>query len=101
ILRTYANRHPDVRIALRSLTTPLQLEALHTGRIDVSFLTANLAHDTVLATERVVREHLMLALTRDNHLAGRPHVSINALAAEPFIMVSRHLAPAYYDLIIA
>ncbi len=100
ILQTYAKRHPHVRIALRSLTTPQQIDALRTGRIDVGFLTGNLAHDALLATEPIQRDPLMLAVPRDNHLAARRSVSMNALAGEPFIIVSRHLAPAYHDLIV-
>src|SRR5436190_18148181 len=84
ILQTYTKRHPQVRLALRSLTTPQQIEALHLGRLDVGILTANLAHDPLLATERVWREPLMLALPRNNHLSNRRTVSMQALAAEPF-----------------
>jgi DNA-binding transcriptional LysR family regulator len=100
ILRTYASRHRQVRIALRSLTTPQQIEALYTGRTDVGFVTASLSHDPILATEHVQRDQLMLAVPRDNPLATRRTVSMNALAAEPFIMVSRRLAPAYHDVIV-
>ena len=101
ILQTYTKRHPHVRLAIRSLTTPQQIEALHVGRLDVGFLTANLAHDPVLASEPVRREQLMLALPRDNPLASRRSVSMHALAAEPFIMLTRNLAPAYHDLIVS
>lgn len=100
ILQTYARHHPDVRLSLRSLTTPQQIEALRTGRVDVSFLTANLAHDPQLATEPVCSEPLMLALPRSNRLSARRTVSAKAMAAEPFILLSRHLAPAYHDLVI-
>ena len=101
ILQTYTKRHPHVRLAIRSLTTPQQIEALHVGRLDVGFLTANLAHDPVLASEPVRREQLMLALPRDNPLASRRSVTMHALAAEPFIMLTRNLAPAYHDLIVS
>jgi DNA-binding transcriptional LysR family regulator len=101
ILQTYTKRHPHVRLTLRSLDTPQQVEALHVGRLDVGFLTANLAHDPVVATEPVWHEHLMLALPCDNHLSKLETVPMRALAAEPFIIVSRRLAPAYHDLIVA
>lgn len=101
ILQTFTKRHPHVRLALRSLSTPQQIEALQTGRLDVGFLTAHLAHDAVLATEPVRREPLMLAVPKDNPLSARRTISMHALAAEPFIMISRNLAPAFYDLIVA
>ena len=101
ILQTYTKRHPHVRLAIRCLTTPQQIEALHVGRLDVGFLTANLAHDSVLASEPVRREQLMLALPRDNPLSTCRSVSVRALAAEPFIMLTRNLAPAYHDLIVS
>jgi DNA-binding transcriptional LysR family regulator len=101
ILQTYTKRHPQVRLAIRSLTTPQQIEALHVGRLDVGFLTANLAHDPLLASEPVRREQLMLALPRDNPLSKRRSVSMHALAAEAFIMLTRNLAPAYHDLIVS
>ena len=100
ILRTYARRHPHIHISLRSLTTPKQIEALHTGRIDVGFLTANLAHDPILTAKPIHDDQLMLAIPRGNHLAAHKRVSLAILAREPFILVSRHLAPAYYDLIV-
>jgi DNA-binding transcriptional LysR family regulator len=100
ILQTFTKRNPDVRLALRSLTAPQQIEALHTGRLDIGFLSASLAHDPVLATERVWREQLMLALPRGSRLSNRRIVSVRDLAAQPFIMVSRHLAPAYHDMVV-
>lgn len=101
ILQTFTKRHPHVRLTLRSLSTPQQIEALHMGRLDVGLLTAYLSHDPLLATEPVQREPLMLAMAKDNPLASRRTISMHALAAEPFIMISRNLAPAVYDLIVA
>jgi DNA-binding transcriptional LysR family regulator len=101
ILQTFTRRHPHVRLALRSLSTPQQVEALHTGRLDVGLLTAYLAHDPLLTTETVRREPLMLAMATDNALSSRRTISMHALAAEPFVMISRNLAPAVYDLIVA
>lgn len=101
ILQTFTRRHPHVRLALRSLSTPQQVEALHTGRLDVGFLTAYLAHDPLLASEPVRSEPLMLAMAKDNPLATRRTISMHALAAQPFVMISRNLAPAVYDLIVA
>ena len=101
ILRTYAKRNPKVHISLRTLTAPKQIEALHTGRTDIGFLTANLAHDPILTTKPIHRNQLMLAIPRGNHLSASKSVSLEVLAREPFILVSRHLAPAYHDLIVS
>ena len=101
ILRTYAKRNPKVHISLRTLTAPKQIEALHTGRMDVGFLTANLAHDPILTTKPIHRNQLMLAIREATTSQSMKAYRWTCLAREPFILVSRHLAPAYHDLIVS
>jgi DNA-binding transcriptional LysR family regulator len=77
-----------------------QLEYLHDGRIDVGFVTMPIA-DARLVTERVRGEPLAVALPEGHALTRTKAVAPAALAAEHVIVMSRHLNPGFYDLVIS
>ena len=99
ILRVFSRRHPNVRLALRTLPVAQQLQALRDGRIQVGFITLP-AHDDSLIIEEVRQETLVLALPEHHRLARMKRIPWRALAAEPIIVPGRALAPGYYDSVI-
>ena len=100
ILRAFSTQYPDVRLRLRTLNVQQQLEYLHEGRIDVGFVTMPIA-DARLVTERVRGEPLAVALPEGHALTRTKAVAPAALAAEHLIVMSRHLNPGFYDLVIS
>ncbi len=98
-LRSFRDQFPDVELVLRELTTDQQLKALRDRAIDVGFLRQPIKDDA-LNIETIFREPLILALALDNVLVNSLHISLEMLAREPFVMVSRQESPTFYDLII-
>jgi DNA-binding transcriptional LysR family regulator len=99
ILRKFGARHPNVRIALRSLSTSDQLRALRSGELQVAFLRLPIA-DSTLKIEVIVREPLIVAMPECNKFASRKRVRLQALADETFIMFPREMNPGHYDFLL-
>ncbi len=97
-LRSFRDQFPDVELVLRELTSDQQIKALRDRTIDVGFLRQPIKDDA-LNVETIFREPLILALALDHVLANRAHISLDMLANEPFVMVSRKESPTFYDQI--
>jgi DNA-binding transcriptional LysR family regulator len=100
ILHIFAQRHPDVHLKVRTMSTVQQVQALHDGRIQIGFVRLPI-EDGILASETVTREPLMLALPKRHRLARLSRVPLSAVANERHIMFSRDASPGFYDLIVA
>lgn len=100
ILRAFSAQYPGVRLRLRTLNVQEQIESLRDGRIDVGFVTMPIL-DAHFVTERVRSEPLAIALPEGHVLTRMKTVPPAALAAERLIVMSRHLNPGFYDLVIS
>ena len=100
ILREYRRRFPDVELVLRELSTPLQVNALRGGEIDVGFvrLPAD-THDLVATRVRAETMHVMLP--ESHPLAARAEVPLAALATEPLIVFPASPRPSWADTVLA
>ncbi len=70
------------------------------GNIRVGFLRQP-ARDYILRFETILREPFAVALPTDHALAAASYVSLEELAAEPFVMCSRQQGPTFYDQTIS
>ena len=100
IVRVFRERHRQVHLTLHELPANEQTLALRAGRIHVSFLRPPI-DETDLTVQIIVREPWMAALPTSHPLAAKARVSLRSLAAEPFLLFSRELAPGLYDQLIA
>jgi DNA-binding transcriptional LysR family regulator len=100
ILRTFAQKHPKVRIVLRNISSLDQTQAISEERLHVGFVTLPL-DDAGLATVTVMRQPIMIALPPDHPLAKRARVPLQALSGEPQIMFARNNAPRFFDAVLA
>jgi DNA-binding transcriptional LysR family regulator len=98
IVRAFAARTPMVHLRLRQLSVQQQLDALHTSRIDVAFVTLPV-RDSRLEVHVVHREPLSIAVPEDHHLAKYSAVPVTALAAEPHIIMPPRSNHGFYDLL--
>jgi DNA-binding transcriptional LysR family regulator len=99
ILRTFGACYPNVRIALRSLSTSDQVRALRSGELQVAFLRLPL-FDSALKIDVIAREPLIVAMPECNKLALRRRVRLEALANETYIMFPREMNPGHYDFLV-
>src|SRR4051812_1647197 len=70
IIRRFREQFPSVRLELRELSTGLQIAALRRGDLDIGFLREP-PTDDAFVTETVMRERLVLALSKRHELASR------------------------------
>ena len=85
VLRRYSVLYPDVQIVLLNVMQSAQVEALRQRRLLITF-DRYLPEDQDLIVEIVVRERQLVALQKDNPLAKRSIVPMQALARERFIV---------------
>jgi DNA-binding transcriptional LysR family regulator len=99
MLQQFRDRYPHVQIELHELTTDRQLIWLREGRIDLGLIRPPIiAAD--FASQIIFQESLVVALPINHHLAKLDQIELSSLAAEPFILFPRELAPGLYDPII-
>ena len=101
VLSEFRTRYPGVRLNLREATADAQLRDLAAQRIDIGFMLAPV-QDNALASEPLLREPLVAALSEDHPLAGtRGPLSLSRLADCPFVLFPRHMAPGLYDDVVS
>jgi DNA-binding transcriptional LysR family regulator len=101
IIRDYRKLHPGIKLSLYEMRTPEQMEALSSGKIDVAFARPlEPPFDRTLRSELLYRDPVVVALPREHPLAGKP-ISIEALAAERFVLCDRQMTPVLFDGILA
>ena len=100
IIRRFRTQFPNVRLELRELPTGPQIIALRNGELDIGFLREP-ARDAELTTETVMREGLLLALSKRHELASRKRLRLADVANEDFVLFPRDLAPGLYAHVLA
>ncbi|MFP5406484.1 MAG: LysR substrate-binding domain-containing protein [Gammaproteobacteria bacterium] len=99
-LDRFQRDHPGIEVVLRELNSGEQIEALRAGRLDAGFVHAP-AVPAELDGVEYLAEPFVCCLPEGHPQAGRRHVDLKALAAEPFVVFARDVSPAYYDRIAA
>lgn len=100
IIRRFRAQFPNVRLELRELPTGPQIIALRNGELDIGFLREP-SRDAELTTETVMREGLLLALSKRHELASRKRLRLADVANEDFVLFPRDLAPGLYAHVLA
>ena len=100
IIRRFREDFPHVRLELRELSTGMQIEALRAGDLDIGFLREP-PPDEAFATETVMRERLVLALSKRHELASRKRVRLADVANEDFVLFPQDLSPGLHAHVFA
>ena len=98
LIHAYRTRYPAVRITLDELLPRDQLDALEAGRIDVGF-TRSLPKTKAsrFLQERVYRDRVVAALPARHALAGSREISLEQLADEDWVFLTRRSSPEVVD----
>jgi DNA-binding transcriptional LysR family regulator len=99
MVRRFRRVRPDVHLELTEDSTQAQLAALEHALVDIALVRGPVSHAS-LRTRTLVSEEFVVALATDHPLAGRRSTVVRALAAEPFVLFPRELAPAFHDELI-
>ncbi len=86
VIAAFARRHPAISVSLSEEITPVLLEYLHNGRVDLVLLALPVRGDE-LACEELFREPLFAALPVDHKLAARKSLSLAEIRKEPFLLL--------------
>ncbi|MCU4182480.1 LysR family transcriptional regulator [Bosea sp. BH3] len=90
---------PEVEIALKEMVSGDQLKRLDSGEIDVGLLRPPVPR-TGLRAFRVCAEAMIAAVPTGHPLARAEALSLEELAAEPFITYAPYEARYFHDLVV-
>ena len=82
----FARQHPSISISLSEEITPVLLDYLHHGRVDLVVLALPVRGDE-LVCEELFREPLFAALPLGHKLAARKSLSLAEIRNEPFLLL--------------
>ena len=100
LLSSYRERYPHIHVTLQEMKKDEQINALHTGQIQVGILRP-MVTSIELFSEIIQREPLLLVLPGKHPLVQQEQVSIHDLAHETFVMLPRYWGSTFYDQIIS
>ncbi len=101
IIGNFRNAYPAVDIRLEETSSARLIKRVLEDDLDVAFVLQPLGHDDRLVIRPVLSDAVVLALRSDHQLAAKKSITLEAIAAEPLILVPREVGPGYYDLVIA
>jgi DNA-binding transcriptional LysR family regulator len=96
---TFTARHPAIRIELQTMAVPLQLDAIRGHTLDVGFLRPPVTNSG-LASEKLMTEPLVAALSTNHRLAGKRSLPLSVLSEDSFILPPREIVPVYHDIVL-
>ncbi len=100
IIQTFRQQFPHVRLELRELPTGPQIAALRTGELDIGFLRQP-PRDVEIVTELMMKERLVLAISKRHELAKHKRLKLIDVGNEDFVLFPRDLAPGLYAHVLA
>ncbi|WP_424767552.1 LysR family transcriptional regulator [Paenibacillus sp. sgz302251] len=99
VLREFRSLYPEVQVHLVELSTPLQVEALRKGEIDIGVLRPPVPESS-LQTEIVSTVPCVLAVPKQHPLLENKNLTLTDLSPHPYIMLSRKTWAGLYDEIV-
>ena len=94
-LRRFRVRFPDARLELRNMKSPLQMEAVASGRVDIGFV-AMPATDADIESTCVSEEPFLLVASSTHPLARKRRIAPLDLDGARWILLSSSIAPAMH-----
>ncbi|MCO5316402.1 MAG: LysR family transcriptional regulator [Solirubrobacterales bacterium] len=99
-VRRFRESHPRVRLKLRELSVPDQIDGLITGALDLGFVLTDPAHGELMV-DHVLEERFVVAVPSGHRLAGRAELAPAEVVTEPLVVIEREGMPGLYDETVA
>jgi DNA-binding transcriptional LysR family regulator len=96
-IRSFRTALPEVELALQSMVSSQQIDALAAGEIDAGFAYRTPHANPGIARHDIDTLTLLAALPSAHPLAGETTMSLAQLARGPLIFVGRQINPPHYD----
>ena len=101
-IRAFRERHSRVQLELIEATGDVQLEAMQRGEIDAGFILHSPGFAPPgLASLRVARDTLVVAVAAQSALATQDALALDDLLDQPLVMFPRRILPSLHDAIFA
>jgi DNA-binding transcriptional LysR family regulator len=94
------DRFPEVRLELQPASSLGLLEAVRAGTLDAAFLY-NRPDDPELGYLPAARHMVVLSLPSRHPRLKQRRLQLGDLVEEPFVLFPRHVAPVYFDRLMA
>jgi LysR family transcriptional regulator, hydrogen peroxide-inducible genes activator len=85
-LARFARRYPAVSISVVEEITPILLDRLHNGHVDIVVLALPVRGEELIS-EELFREPLFAALPEDHRLAERKSLALGEIREDPFLLL--------------
>ncbi|KPV45102.1 LysR family transcriptional regulator [Alicyclobacillus ferrooxydans] len=99
VVREYQRRYPGVHLSLTEMSTPLQVESLARGDIDIGVLRPPVSSGLEALTVQSAR--CVLAIPQGHPLAQSDTISLHDTATVPYVLLSRKTWAGLYDDIVS
>jgi LysR family transcriptional regulator, hydrogen peroxide-inducible genes activator len=86
VLTSFSRQHPSVSVSVVEEITPMLLERLHQGTLDLGLLALPVAGDELISIE-LMQESLFAVLPEKHPLAGRGSIQLDDMRDEPFLLL--------------
>lgn len=100
-IRRLRNNYPDIMLTMTETYSRTSIERILNRSMDVSFIRMPVEDRSEYSYEIVSEEPVMLIVPGDHRLATSETVTMEDIAGENLMLISRHLEPKLYDYYIA
>jgi DNA-binding transcriptional LysR family regulator len=100
LLREFRTQRPMIELVLKPMDRTAQAEALRASTIDIGILPSPPPNQGI-QTSLLIGAPLLAAVPESHFLAGRPHLPLEALAEEPFVLFPPTMRSRILELIVA
>jgi DNA-binding transcriptional LysR family regulator len=99
-VRSFRDQHPDVTLSLRELAVDAQIQGLRARSLDLGVVRAPVdASD--LEVIAVADDRLLAAVPDSHSRAAAESISVQELADQPLVALSREVVPGLHDQVIS
>jgi len=86
VLTGFTRQHPTIAVSVVEETTPILLERLHDGRIDLALLALPVLGEELIC-EDLFREPLFVVVPPKHHLASREMIDLQEIRTDAFLLL--------------
>ena len=96
-LHQFRRDHPDAALELHHMLSPLQVDAVSSGRLDAGFAAGLLALREDVTSWQFAADRMLLAVPKGHPLSKRKRVRLRDLREVPFVWFPRWVNPVFFD----
>lgn len=101
LLNKLGKLYPKLTVYVREIDSVDAIPALEKGDLDLAFVRLDGETQSGIETLSLATDRLAVALKKDNKLNHYSSVPMSALESEQFVMSSRQVSPAYFDMLVS